>query len=673
MVARALLVLGLVVGGCAHVPPLDAPGVPQGYPIEEVEIVGAESVDEDALIAGLANRPPEFELRSRRGGRFFSRTYFRYDVLQTELDRRRIRSFYERQGYFGVEVSGPELERVGDEYDRWRVVWTVDEGSHTRVERLRLTGAPEGTESTLRRLSGLKPGTPYVTATYDGALTRLRAHLVKLGYASAEVSGQVRIDRDRGQAEVVLNVEPGPLIRMDDLLVDGLERTPPSLVRGRKTWEPGDVFDPRVLDRLRGRLYGVDQYAGIRLDYLRKNEEGLADIKASIDEARQNELQLGVGGGFDRINLFVQSRIRYKRRNFPFQLTNSEIELVPTFQTLLQSEESIEPEFNPSIRFTVTWYDFLFPMVELSSSAGFRYQQLEAYEWFGPDVGQTLSRPFFDDHIEASLGWRFYQYGYTDFRIAGPDDDPALWGEGADRSPQERLTVTGGQSVITIQPTLTYEGRDDALEPTRGWYARVGFDLGLATGAESPGFAVFTPEVRAYLPFFRSRLVLAARVNLAANLQGQLPAPRRYFAGGASSQRGFPQRRLSQSVPLVEFEDENNPGRSELAEQVGDAELPIGDEALIELNLEARMRLVKLFGFWFGAVIFVDGADLAGRIEQLRFPELHYATGLGLRYLTPVGAIRFDYGIRLNRRQDVFPCSDLGSCGQWHFSLGQAF
>ena len=105
-------------------------------------------------------------------------------------------------------------------------------------------------------------------------------------------------------------------------------------------------------------------------------------------------------------------------------------------------------------------------------------------------------------------------------------------------------------------------------------------------------------------------------------------------------------------------------------------EIPIGGETIIEINLETRVRLFKLFGFWFGLAAFLDAADLGTRLADLEFPNLHYATGGGIRYITPIGAVRLDYGYRLNRTGagEFFPCDgSFLDCGAFHFSLGQAF
>lgn len=662
--SSALFILAL---GCTHIPNPRDPGVPDGYPIERVRIAGAEAIDAGALVSGLANRPPSG---------FFTKRYYRFDELQVELDRRRIRSFYERKGYFGVEVDGPKTERVGDRAERLALTWTINEGEPTRVEEVYISGLPEGLEGIERYLK-LDEGDIYESAAFDQAKERLRAVLVRRGYAAAAVSGRVLIDRSRSAAKVILDLDAGPLVHMGDLIPVGTVRTPTSAVVVRKTWEEEDVFDPAELEQLRGRLYAIDQYAGVRLDYEGGEISGdTADIVARVDEAEQNELQLGVGAGLDPTSIYLRAQARYKRRSFPLPLTNTIVELIPAVQTLRESPEGafFDPEFTPQARLAVIWYDFLFPRFELETELRFQYEQLEAYEWFGPEIGQTLSRPTFDDRLKAGIGWRFRQYGYADPRVPGPGN-PLLMGQ---PSAQEILGILDGQSVFVIQPALTWEGRNDVLEPTRGVFARFSLDFGLATNADSAGFLAIHPEVRGYLPILGPRLVLAARLNLITNLEGDLPAPLRVYAGGAASQRGFPQRRLSPSALLIDAETGLPPGfdRNRPLNQQDLTFIPIGGETVFEMNLEVRLRLFRLFGFWFGMVAFLDGADLGDRIADLRFPELHYAAGGGLRYLTPIGAVRLDYGYRLNRTGpgEFFPC-DGGpfDCGAIHFSLGQAF
>lgn len=598
--------------------------------MEQVDLQGVDAVDADDVTDGLANRPP-------RG--FFIRRYVRLDPLQVELDRRRIETFYKQRGYFSARVEGP-ASAPGERPDGVILTWRISEGPPTQVATVQLEDAPPDLRAALEAQVRLQPGERLRHDEYRAAKLRLRAVMVQGGYAHARVEGEVAVDRLTGEAWITFQLDPGPRVALGLLTVEGLVRTPTSAVTARQTWQAGDPFSPQTLERMRGRLYEVDQYAGVRLDYRDAAPGPVADIVARVEEAEQNELQLGVGGGFDRANVQLRLRGRYKRRSFPFPLTNLELEATPEY-SLLRADLT-QGRFTPQARATWTWHDLMAPRLRLENTVGITFRQLEAFSWFGPDVGQTLSRPFWDDRLRAALGWHLFAYSFTS--DLSPADEAAL-------------VITETLPVIFLEPSLTFDARDDGLAPRRGVLARLGLELGRGVRSEAGSYAVLMPEVRGYLPL-GSRLSLAARLRLSATLAGRLPAPRRFFAGGASSQRGFSQRRLSTTVEAT-----NDSGEVRTA--------PVGGETIVETGVEARLRIVQLLGFWLGAAAFIDGADLAPRLGDIDLLRLHWAAGGGLRYYTPIGAVRLDVGVRLNRKGATEPAP--GDAWAWHLTLGEAF
>jgi outer membrane translocation and assembly module TamA len=128
-----------------------------------------------------------------------------------------------------------------------------------------------------------------------------------------------------------------------------------------------------------------------------------------------------------------------------------------------------------------------------------------------------------------------------------------------------------------------------------------------------------------------------------------VPFYKRYFLGGASSLRGW--------------------GRFEVGPTSGFG-LPLGGHTMLEGTSEVRLPL------WedVGAVWFVDYGNVWSQAWDFNLNDLRYAVGPGLRYLTPVGPIRVDFGYQLN------PIPNLRVDGEperrhWrlHFSVGQAF
>ncbi|NJK89527.1 MAG: BamA/TamA family outer membrane protein [Myxococcales bacterium] len=219
---------------------------------------------------------------------------------------------------------------------------------------------------------------------------------------------------------------------------------------------------------------------------------------------------------------------------------------------------------------------------------------------------------------------------------------------------QRSFGLYGVVPLITVSPNLTYDARNNPRSPRSGWYGSLNFRWGTML-VEDVTYLLTEPELRGYIPV-GDRIVLAGRVFLGASLfeTSGIPAPERYFAGGAQSQRGFANRRLA---PSVEDDD-------------GDI-VPLGGEAIYEASLESRIHIFDLLGLPFGIALFVDAADVQRSVQDLRFAVPHYAAGTGLRLETPVGPVRFDVGWRLNRRDEIDPAD--GWFPAWHLTIGEAY
>jgi outer membrane translocation and assembly module TamA len=149
------------------------------------------------------------------------------------------------------------------------------------------------------------------------------------------------------------------------------------------------------------------------------------------------------------------------------------------------------------------------------------------------------------------------------------------------------------------------------------------------------------------------RLVWANRVQVgsigpANDDPTQVPFSKKYFLGGAGSVRGW--------------------GRYEISPLAGG--YPVGGNSLLAFTSEARATLRGKLG----GVLFLDTGNVWENAWTVRLNELRYALGAGLRYQTPVGPIRFDFGYQLNPEPGLL-VNGHEETRHWriHFSIGQAF
>ena len=246
---------------------------------------------------------------------------------------------------------------------------------------------------------------------------------------------------------------------------------------------------------------------------------------------------------------------------------------------------------------------------------------------------QSLKRFANDDSLLVSAS--FQTVNLQDIRV----------NEKADDFPDEVGTIQIG----SLGASYIRDSRNDRLNPSRGNYFTGTFQLSnRALGSEVNFTSLFT-QASIYRPANGAVLAASLRVGWNRPYGGtvKVPITERYFAGGSTTLRGF--------------------GRDEAGPEVG-------GNALAILNAEYRFPIPFLIP-GFGGAAFYDTGTVFPRMSDFNFGDFTHTAGFGLRYETPLGPIRVDFGFNLNRQlrelpDDVF---ELESGNQVFFTLGHTF
>jgi outer membrane protein insertion porin family/translocation and assembly module TamA len=187
---------------------------------------------------------------------------------------------------------------------------------------------------------------------------------------------------------------------------------------------------------------------------------------------------------------------------------------------------------------------------------------------------------------------------------------------------------------------------DSTLDPKKGWRLLQNFELASRYLGSQVDYAKLTLEGRGYVPTFEFG-TLATKLKWGGieplESTAVVPIFKRFFCGGSDSVRGYPYQRLG---PL---DSEGN---------------PIGGMNLLEGSVEWRFPVRESFK----GVIFFDFGNVTPQIKTFAWEDTRYTAGVGVRYLTIVGPLRFDVGYELNP-----PEQNFFAPYQFHFSIGQAF
>ncbi len=680
MGARRFLWLTLLLaGGCATE---KANGRPW---IRDLRIEGVKSVQKKDLKSRIA----------LEGTSWIPLSPKRYlDPFQVDLDRKRIVAYYAAHGYFLARVTEAEVEPVkGGKAVDIRLV--VDEGPATRIDELTVDGldaiGPKAQDLRHKLARKFKKGDIFDHGRYLEQKSFIEARLRKLGFAWADVEGEVAVDRDARTADLTFKVAPGPRAIFGGVYVRGCEAIDPNLVLVHADIKRGKPFDPQVIEDARGRIYNLGVFSSVKVEYEHDPvRPDVADVVITVHEGKFRELRLGGGVNFESTRYDVHLAGQYTKHNFFGGLRTLKLSLEPGW-VFLVNPASIGaptggPSNGPSLKATSTFTqpDLFAPWYDLKWIVGYDVGIDYAYQYHGPRTTLGVSRTLWHNRVNLGLSYNFNFLLFFNTVPAFQEDPHAA---------AQLYGYTNPYRVAWLQQDVMLDLRDKPLAPHQGAYLGTTLEEGGVWTGGSFAYEKVLPELRVYVPLGR-RVTFATRGEF-----GQLfvqgdngsPVTRRFFMGGPDSHRGFNYDRLSLQVPIG---------------YPGSPNLPIGGDQLLLLQAELRANLVKLWGNWFGITAFVDAGDVAAptanaSLEAVLAPSvtnpggicgdgqqpklsttvqltrLHTAVGGGLRYKTVIGTIRADVGVRINRttpcETDGTPNPDPNSRVAFHLSIGESF
>lgn len=611
--------LAMVAGGCAR-GPVHKPG--DEY-LAGIHIEGNSALKDSTLTTGLALK------RTQKRGRA-------PDPYLVDVDADRIKGEYLRRGYLDVDVKA-RVERSGDAAT---VIYTVAEGPRAKT-KISITGIEDAAlVEKIREKLPLSDGDPFDYEKYELAKEPLQQVVEDAGYAHVKLTPQIIADRAENVAVVSLAYETGPKCTFGPIEITGVEGRLREAVEARLAFQPGQQYSASAVLQTQRALYALNRFSSVTVQPVK--EGGTAPViavKVAVAESAKHELTLGGGFGLDPAAYEVRARAGYTVSAWPFPMDTVSVDLRPAY-ALLRDGSGFEPRVKALAK--LERKDLLWTYSTGEIEGGYDYLAYEAYTSYGPRLRLGVTTPIKTERLQLRVGWGIQQ---ADFRNFHPLIDEGL---------AMQIGIDETERVAAYTQSLIIDLRDNLIEPTFGAYSEVRISEGTKYAGGNYDYFQVVPELRGYVPI--GRTVLAARLRSGATF-GDLAPTERFFSGGASSQRGFSERKLAPSA-IGEYDGSLR-------------SIPYGGGALLETGLELRVPITKIKDMPFGAVGFLDGGDVTETVDELHPTNLHWAAGLGLRLLTIIGPVRLDVAYRLNRKGGMNP--DPDSSFAFHLGVGEAF
>ncbi len=485
------------------------------------------------------------------------------------------------------------------------------------------TNAPFDPRLLPPRVVGLAPGAPARSAAVIAAESRILDHFRDMSRPLVKVVDRTPVVvHSEDSMDLTIRVDPGPVAPIGHVGVRGAPGVDPQVIRSFIYAEPGDPYSRRAISDLRRSVARIEALGGVRvIESETLDARGMLPLEVDVTERAKRSLAAsarysttegpGVRGSFTHRNLFGEAeRLRIDADLF-----------------------YVERTAGPPIK---------------------SVRDIEAGD-FGSRLSASFLKPALsgtrNDLLVDAMAERDRTEGYTSRRVLTTAAVRHRW---SDRiSAQAGIEGDAGQTsdplgylryrLVGLPVSGTYDSTDSIYDPTEGIRATASVTPFPTFLGSTVGMTVARARASTYYKLDEAgRYVIAAQVGTGSIFGADvedIPANRRFYAGGAGSVRGYTWRSLS---PL------SLDGR------------PVGGRSIIEASLEARIRVTPTIG----VVPFVDVGTAYGGVTPQLGDRPAIGAGVGLRYQTGFGPVRVDLAVPLDRRRADKPVALYVGFGQ---------
>ena len=594
--------------------------------IEEITFIGNEAFSEGTLRS---------EMQLKTGGwlSWYSKDNL-YSKQKLTADLETIRSYYLNRGYLEFVIESTQVSITPDKKGIYLTI-SIREGKKFTVKDIRLAGELLGKEAEFKQLIVLKPGDTFSSAKLTESTKAIAEVLGNYGYAFATINPQPDIRRDLAEVDLTLVVDPGRRIYVRKVEISGNAKTRDMVIRREMRQFESSWFDGDKIELSKKRLN--------RLGYFTETDVSTQDVPGSPDQVDVNVKvtekptgAISIGAGFSSTEKLILTAGVNQDNAFG---TGTSVGLNVAVGKINQN-------------LTLSNYDPYFTEDGISRYTDLYYRSSKPLYYVGdPDyqiksVGSNIK--FGVPYTEVDRV--FFGTGLEAFQIKTTSNTPTPYLTYAQDYGIPAPGYPGTLTTYNVPLTVGWsrDGRDSALIPSDGSLEQLSGEVGTPVGNMT--FYRVYGQYQKYHSFSKGNILSFNGEVGYGQGYGKYPFPitKNYYVGGIGSVRGYAPGSLG----------------PQYYNTVIGAYQPTGGQSKIVTNLEYTVpvpgsgvdKTLRVFGF-------VDGGNAFG--EHLNL-VLRYSYGLGISWISPLGPLKFSYGIPIKAQ----PTDNIQ---RLQFQVGTAF
>jgi translocation and assembly module TamA len=598
----------------------------EGHPVlAAIRFQGNDHVSAGELMDHIATAPTSG---------FFSKTARYYDADLFAIDLKRMVRWYNRKGFYEAKILG--VDELRDDAGRVTLVVKIDEGRPSTIRKMDYKGLeqlPSGELDDIDNALPIHPGDAFSEDGYEKAKDILLQQLREHGFAQAAVQGKVEVAPEAGAADIVFDVDPGPRFQFGKVVVTGNRQIPADAIARATGIDSGDRYSPLTLALAQQRVYNLGTFSGVRVSVEPLGESSVATVRVNVREAPFQTVRFGIGGSVEQ-NRWELPRLRaeYTNRSLFGGLRRLELSSTAGYAFV---PSALPSQFDPAQSgiTTLTSAQLTIPSVLVAGT-----------DWVSRvEFAREVQAGFSYDDVAGRTGLTWRRGPHT---VSGTLNYVRYFSVAVQNTKGlNTLVNSAGAGIAQCRSgcTLTYpelryayDGRDNVIEPTQGFLATVGLQQSLRPG--SFDYFRINPEIRAYTPATRYAVLALRAMYGGLFTTGDSPFTQRFFLGGQNDMRGYSPLRLGPKLGVTACDAAKD---KTCTMPFATQSVPIGGNATVLLSAELRIHADYLLNH-LGIVTFVDAGHVGDDPRRPLAGGLEVAPGVGLRYITPFGPLRFD-------------------------------
>jgi len=600
--------------------------------VRGVSFVGNHAIPSDELRGVMGTQPDSYFSFMNDAGSYREEAF--------ERDIALITAYYYDRGYINVKIGTPEVSLSRDKRYMYITI-PLEEGPVFQMGKLSISGdLLLGKEEYLGRIR-VQPGNIFNLSKIGQDIVALHDDYKDKGYAYVNVTRLTNIDLEKRLVDLALTVQKGKKVYIERINIRGNTRTRDKVVRRELKISEGELFSQKLLEESRRRVMQLGLFEKVDMSTRRGSSEEYIEVNIEVAERPTGTFQ--IGAGFSSVENFIaQAQISQNNLFGRGQTLSLQAQLSGLRQ--LFALRFVEPYLGDS-----DW-----------TGSFDLFNQTRNFETFNRDssggdlsVGYPLS-----DDVRLFLTYKFEAIDvFTRGRgtlLSGAISSPI--------SSSVISNLFNDGITSSLRASVSWDTRDNRLFPKRGMFHNVSLEIADPWTLSENVFTRWSAFSRYYRPIYGPFIF---KINAEAGyVQSRdpsgVPIFERYFVGGINDVRGFRPRTLGPRINALTSPDPN----------AGLFGFNIGGNLQLVVNSEVEFPIFEKVGI--SGVVFFDTGNAFNTEERYcsrsspagnskidpcvgatRVPDLEslrYSAGFGFRWFSPIGPLRFEWGIPLDRQ-----------------------